>query len=84
LCSRTTNVEHLHQSRALRKGETISKQFLITEGLKQLLLPAEELRISRDDRMGAKIKTKKTPWTKNQPPKIPLPNFRALKIPKKD
>ena len=30
--------------------------------------------------MGAKVKTPKTPWTKNVTPKNPFPNFRALKI----
>ena len=41
---------------------------------------AFELRISsdRDDRMGAKIKTQKNPWTKIYPPKNPMFNFRAI------
>ena len=33
-----------------------------------------------DDRIGAKIKTQKTPWRKNYPPKNLMPNFRALKF----
>ena len=44
------------------------------------------LRISSDgdDRMGAKIKTPKNPWTKHKTPKNPMRNFRALKISRKD
>ena len=42
----------------------------------------EVFRISSDgdDRIGAKIKTQKSPWTKNQPPKNPMPNFQALRL----
>ena len=38
----------------------------------------------KDDRMGAKIKTKKKiPGPKINPPKIPMPNFQNLKISRK-
>ena len=42
--------------------------------------PQGVLQISsdRDDRMGAKIKTPKNPWTKIYPPKNPMPNFQAI------
>ena len=44
--------------------------------------PGRVPRISSDrvDRIVAKIKTQKNPWTKIKPPKNPMPNFRAIKI----
>ena len=55
----------------------------------QLWLAQGVVRISndRDDRMGGGggggNKTPKNPWTKNWPPKNPMPDFWAWKISKK-